>query len=268
MQANDYLRQECGDCVNQRPPACHLATEVQCSNVITYSQDPGLVKYENFDHLQGISGWQTRQIPAHHHSPAQTERAMEEACIQQWPSDSSNQNQVGHQYLSLNSSSVFPSPPREPNGTPPERIIQRVKANKKERRRTQSINQAFSELRRHIPDVPIDTKLSKIKTLRLAISYISHLMSTLDIDARDSSSRKMGDCLRESGAQLTPTSQTNLISKLRFNEPPGATNNLASSNQMDKSSRQRDRKHRTGWPEIIWKHSSGIGLNSDMRSTK
>lgn len=68
----------------------------------------------------------------------------------------------------------------QPISTAPEKIIQRVKANKKERRRTQSINQAFSELRRHIPDVPSDTKLSKIKTLRLAISYISHLMSILN----------------------------------------------------------------------------------------
>ena len=50
-------------------------------------------------------------------------------------------------------------------GCAPERVIQRSKANKKERRRTQSINQAFSDLRRHIPDVPSDTKLSKINRI-------------------------------------------------------------------------------------------------------
>lgn len=52
--------------------------------------------------------------------------------------------------------------------------------NKKERKRTLSINSAFSSLRECIPNVPADTKLSKIKTLRLATSYISYLMQLLD----------------------------------------------------------------------------------------
>ena len=55
-------------------------------------------------------------------------------------------------------------------------------ANKKERRRTQSINNAFADLRECIPNVPADTKLSKIKTLRLAASYIAYLMAVLDSD--------------------------------------------------------------------------------------
>ncbi|GIX95674.1 heart- and neural crest derivatives-expressed protein 2 [Caerostris extrusa] len=55
----------------------------------------------------------------------------------------------------------------------------RVTANRKERRRTLSINNAFAELRECIPNVPSDTKLSKIKTLRLATSYIAYLMDLL-----------------------------------------------------------------------------------------
>lgn len=55
-------------------------------------------------------------------------------------------------------------------------------ANKKERRRTQSINNAFADLRDCIPNVPVDTKLSKIKTLRLAASYIGYLMAVLESD--------------------------------------------------------------------------------------
>lgn len=51
---------------------------------------------------------------------------------------------------------------------------------KKERRRTEIMNLAFARLRDHIPNVPTDTKLSKIKTLRLAISYIRYLMEVLD----------------------------------------------------------------------------------------
>ncbi|KAK4299877.1 hypothetical protein Pmani_027878 [Petrolisthes manimaculis] len=63
------------------------------------------------------------------------------------------------------------------------RVVRRkTSANKKERRRTQSINNAFAELRECIPNVPADTKLSKIKTLRLATSYIAYLMEVLHTD--------------------------------------------------------------------------------------
>lgn len=61
-------------------------------------------------------------------------------------------------------------------------LKRRSTANKKERRRTQSINTAFAQLRGCIPNVPSDTKLSKIKTLRLATSYIAYLMDVLSKD--------------------------------------------------------------------------------------
>lgn len=51
---------------------------------------------------------------------------------------------------------------------PPVRVIKkRNTANKKERRRTQSINNAFSCLREKIPNVPSDTKLSKVRYILL-----------------------------------------------------------------------------------------------------
>ncbi len=62
--------------------------------------------------------------------------------------------------------------------TPPPK--KRFTANKKERRRTQSINNAFTDLRNSIPHVPVDTKLSKIKTLKLAAKYIEYLMDVLE----------------------------------------------------------------------------------------
>ncbi|RWS24467.1 hypothetical protein B4U80_07955 [Leptotrombidium deliense] len=68
-------------------------------------------------------------------------------------------------------------------------VKKRVTANKKERRRTMSINSAFSNLRNRIPNVPEDTKLSKIKTLRLATSYIAYLMNILD-ESKSGGSRK------------------------------------------------------------------------------
>uniref|UniRef100_A0A8C0ARM9 Transcription factor 15 n=1 Tax=Buteo japonicus TaxID=224669 RepID=A0A8C0ARM9_9AVES len=45
--------------------------------------------------------------------------------------------------------------------------------------RTQSVNTAFTALRTLIPTEPVDRKLSKIETLRLASSYISHLANVL-----------------------------------------------------------------------------------------
>ena len=56
----------------------------------------------------------------------------------------------------------------------------RTIANMRERDRTQSVNSAFSSLRDLIPTEPLDRKLSKIETLRLATSYIHHLAVQLN----------------------------------------------------------------------------------------
>ncbi|XP_058487908.1 transcription factor 15-like [Solea solea] len=58
-------------------------------------------------------------------------------------------------------------------------VRQRNAANARERHRTQNVNTAFTELRTLIPTEPVDRKLSKIETLRLASSYISHLANVL-----------------------------------------------------------------------------------------
>ncbi|GLH15039.1 Basic helix-loop-helix transcription factor amos [Gryllus bimaculatus] len=55
----------------------------------------------------------------------------------------------------------------------------RNQANARERDRTHSVNSAFMTLRMLIPTEPADRKLSKIETLRLASSYISHLGTQL-----------------------------------------------------------------------------------------
>ncbi|XP_057686275.1 transcription factor 15 [Corythoichthys intestinalis] len=61
----------------------------------------------------------------------------------------------------------------------PVMMKQRSAANARERGRTQSVNSAFTALRTLIPTEPVDRKLSKIETLRLASSYISHLANVL-----------------------------------------------------------------------------------------
>ncbi|KAM7028317.1 LOW QUALITY PROTEIN: twist-related protein 2-like [Acridotheres tristis] len=55
---------------------------------------------------------------------------------------------------------------------------QRGIANVRERRRTQSLNDAFAELRQIIPTLP-SAKLSKVQTLKLAARYIDFLRHVL-----------------------------------------------------------------------------------------
>jgi hypothetical protein len=54
-------------------------------------------------------------------------------------------------------------------------VGQRHAANLRERKRMQSINDAFEGLRTHIPVHPYEKRLSKVDTLRLAIDYIAFL---------------------------------------------------------------------------------------------
>ena len=51
----------------------------------------------------------------------------------------------------------------------------------RERIRVEAFNIAFAELRKLLPTLPPDKKLSKIEILRLAICYISYLNHVLDL---------------------------------------------------------------------------------------
>lgn len=103
----------------------------------------------------------------------------------------------------------------------------RVTANKKERRRTQSINNAFADLRNRIPQIPPDTKLSKIKTLKLATDYIEYLMRVLQENDPTS--------LLESG----------------FKPDLGKLRRECRSKEI-KLEVERKSKGRTGWPAEVW----------------
>lgn len=83
-------------------------------------------------------------------------------------------NQIHHSHLTSPSASTESS-----YGSPPSSGYemvnqQRVIANVRERKRTQSLNSAFTTLRQLIPSLPSD-KLSKIQTLKLASRYIQFL---------------------------------------------------------------------------------------------
>nr|XP_023026598.1 heart- and neural crest derivatives-expressed protein 1-like isoform X1 [Leptinotarsa decemlineata] len=154
-------------------------------------------------------------------------------------------------------------------------VKRRSTANKKERRRTQSINNAYADLRdcipnvpadtklskqgnrknssnkminnayeflkECIPNVPVDTKLSKIKTLRLATSYISYLTRALESD----------DPAGGFKAELGTMSR-------KSNNNPVQVNNCSVGQVSPKSVNSEDMgnsrkaKGRTGWPQHVW----------------
>ncbi|XP_076647405.1 heart- and neural crest derivatives-expressed protein [Halictus rubicundus] len=111
-------------------------------------------------------------------------------------------------------------------------------ANKKERRRTQSINNAFADLRDCIPNVPADTKLSKIKTLRLAASYIGYLMAVLDSDEGEEPQTFRAEILSHGRRSKTTQANQNELCL-----------HPASSLMAEESSKS---KGRTGWPQHMW----------------
>ena len=65
---------------------------------------------------------------------------------------------------------------------PQQQVQQRQAANMRERKRMQSINDAFEGLRAHIPTLPYEKRLSKVDTLRLAIGYINFLSDVVKTD--------------------------------------------------------------------------------------
>lgn len=96
-------------------------------------------------------------------------------------------------------------------------VRQRSAANARERGRTQSVNTAFTALRTLIPTEPVDRKLSKIETLRLASSYISHLANVLLLGDGPDEQPCLGavHAQGESGAQQPRTICTFCLSSQR-----------------------------------------------------
>lgn len=92
---------------------------------------------------------------------------------------------AGHHHRKRRRSSDIPRHRKRTCHSYEEMQNQRILANVRERQRTQSLNDAFSALRKIIPTLPSD-KLSKIQTLRLAARYIDFLYQVLRSDEHDS----------------------------------------------------------------------------------
>jgi heart-and neural crest derivatives-expressed protein 2 len=141
----------------------------------------------------------------------------------------------------------------------PVRVVKRRNcANKKERKRTQSINNAFADLRDCIPNVPADTKLSKIKTLRLATSYIGYLMGVLESDdpgACDTGFR--AELVHTGSGRRASTGCSDYIMAANRGNGSGAerrsASDLGGSSMLGAECEgHRKGKGRTGWPQHVW----------------
>ncbi|XP_077461746.1 heart- and neural crest derivatives-expressed protein 2 [Stigmatopora argus] len=127
----------------------------------------------------------------------------------------------------------------------PRTVKRRPTANRKERRRTQSINSAFAELRECIPNVPADTKLSKIKTLRLATSYISYLMDILDKDGQHGDTQAFKAELKKSEVREERRKKDAV-------DPPKMASTSSCLSSSSSSLGDKKTKGRTGWPQHVW----------------
>lgn len=96
------------------------------------------------------------------------------------------------------------------------RLLQRLAANMRERRRMTSLNTAFEKLKETIPIFPYEKKLSRIQTLRLAIDYIEfmgsilHQPTTASSDCNPQQSVEQGNssCMNTSAGQSPDSSNS------------------------------------------------------------
>lgn len=65
-------------------------------------------------------------------------------------------------------------------------VAQRRAANIRERRRMFNLNEAFDKLRRKVPTFAYEKRLSRIETLRLAITYISFMDQVIRNESKSS----------------------------------------------------------------------------------
>lgn len=122
---------------------------------------------------------------------------------------------------------------------------------RKERRRTQNINAAFEDLRKHIPNVPSDTKLSKIKTLKLAMSYIHHLEHQLEDEAREG--QEIGTPTAQSSPDETSHSDNNMAQgNYSCNSNNDEVDSPKSDDEKQSYTAPPRRSSRTGWPQHVW----------------
>ncbi|KAF5405550.1 Helix-loop-helix DNA-binding domain protein [Paragonimus heterotremus] len=162
----------------------------------------------------------TDGLDVHKQSYGKVPRTASNLCTDQVPKNS-KQTAINSDVVNL-----APASTGSVKGVSAEELqTQRFLANVRERQRTQSLNQAFAELRRIIPTLPSD-KLSKIQTLKLATRYIDFLSQVLRVSStRDEHS--------EVGIDQNSSSDDIYAFTSCFNNSSYLWNGLNNRNSMD-----------------------------------
>ena len=170
-------------------------TVQQCSNVEPYSNQ--LMMPVN-DALHGAS--------QHCHNPAVHFQPIPYGYEQSLNSIDLAQNMRELHYMTQGFQENYPYSPESVLTTDGRRkrrrIIthdQRKAANVRERKRMHYLNEAFDDLRQRVPTFAYEKKLSRIETLKLAVSYIQFMNEMLgDMTSSPSSSRNQSPCTTSS----------------------------------------------------------------------
>ena len=119
------------------------------------------------------------------------------------------------------------------------------------KRSTITIKNAFAAFCAHIRNLPPDSQLSKIRTLRLATQYIKFLMEILkENDRQETSTHKNNPDLPGGG---NTESIVNLIAGYRVNNYlPIICSFFMIQQWADSEPEPRKQRTSTRWPQLIW----------------
>lgn len=161
--------------------------------------------------------------------------------------DFDNENSMDSEDESFNESGCGK---RDRNGA--QLTQQRQAANMRERRRMQSINDAFEGLRIHLPTLPYEKKISKVETLKLAIGYINFLTDLLNKDTRYSSQ----------------SSSSKEVKKFvyTFKDFDYDSSALVGHSLSWKNSRELNLTHRRTFVSKLWHITSVIKADEELRT--
>ena len=99
-------------------------------------------------------------------------------------------------------------------------VAQRRAANVRERRRMFNLNEAFDRLRRKVPTFAYEKRLSRIETLRLAITYISFMDQVVRSPAAATTSTYANNTSSSAGHQQ-PQDDNNQQQHQSYRHPGG-----------------------------------------------
>ncbi|XP_022165964.1 helix-loop-helix protein 2-like isoform X3 [Myzus persicae] len=183
---------------------------------------------------------ETSSPPSPTHSSSQQLEAFAHNNKEEWLSDSDSQNTIicsttssspgpslaststgGGQKAGLSKAKQGSRSKDTPAGQKPAQVVAR--RNARERRRVQAVNWAFARLRKVVPlEENKSKRMSKVKTLQMAIEYINQLQGVLSLQSPAMQQQQhINHPEPEQHHQLLTTADINLFSDIQYKLEPG-----------------------------------------------